>query len=219
MSNHEPNSGSIRGQMDRIYTEMSPADIPWNIQSPPKALVELVQSGQVLPCKAIDIGCGAGNYAIYLASEGFDVTAVDISESAIAIARENAKKRGVTCNVLVADALDGLQEFRGAFNFAYDWTVLHHIFPDMRKKYVETVHRSLAPGGTYMSVCFSEEDPAFGDSGKYRRTPIGTVLYFSSEEELRGLFEPCFNLRLLKTAEIEGKMGQNLMIVAFMEKK
>ena len=89
--------GSLRDQMEQIYSETPPADIPWNIETPPKALVELIDSGQIQPCKAIDLGCGAGNYAIYLASLGFDVTGVDISPSAIALAEANAKQKGVTC--------------------------------------------------------------------------------------------------------------------------
>lgn len=73
---------TIRDQMEKIYGKTPPADIPWNIESPPGALVELVETGQVQPCKTIDMGCGAGNYAIYLGSVGFDVTGVDISPSA-----------------------------------------------------------------------------------------------------------------------------------------
>jgi len=69
----------IRNQMEKIYSETPPTEIPWNIESPPNALVELVESRQVQPCKTIDMGCGAGNYAVYLAALGFDVTGVDIS--------------------------------------------------------------------------------------------------------------------------------------------
>ena len=97
----------IRDQMEKIYGETPPADIPWNIETPPKALVALVESGQVQPCKAIDVGCGAGNYAVYLASVGFDVTGVDISPSAIALAEANAKEKGVTCKFVAADVLGG----------------------------------------------------------------------------------------------------------------
>jgi hypothetical protein len=48
--------------LDRIYQEVPLNQIPWNIETPPDALVELVQSGKVLPCKTIDLGCGIGNY-------------------------------------------------------------------------------------------------------------------------------------------------------------
>jgi len=56
--------------MDRIYGNTPLEEIPWNIETPPDVLVELVESGKVKPCKTIDLGCGTGNYAIYLASIG-----------------------------------------------------------------------------------------------------------------------------------------------------
>ena len=205
--------------MEKIYSETPPRDIPWNIESPPKGLVELVKNGRVQPCKTIDMGCGAGNYAIYLASVGFDVTGVDISPSAIALAEANAKEMGVACRLVVADVLGDLGEIAELFEFAYDWSLLHHIFPDKRKQYVETVHRLLVPGGRYLSVCFSEKEAGFGGTGKERRTPLGTVLYFSSENELRGLFEPYFDIATLETVQVEGKREPHLMNWCFMEKK
>ena len=206
-------------EMDKIYRNMSLEEIPWNIETPPDALVELVESGKVKPCKTIDFGCGAGNYAIYLASVGFDVTGIDISPSAIKTAKENAKKKRVKCNFLVADVLGDLDEVKQTFDFAYDWELLHHIYPEKRKKYVENVYRILNPGGNYLSVCFSEKDPQFGGSGKYRETPLGTILYFSSEDESRDLFEPYFNIKELKTIEISGKFAPHLANYAFMERK
>lgn len=207
-------------EMDRIYRNIPLEEIPWNIETPPDALVELVESGKVEPCKTIDLGCGAGNYAIYLASKGFDVTGVDISPMAIKIVKENAKEKRVKCNFLVADVLGDLEEVvKGTFDFAYDWELLHHIFPEKRKKYVENVHRILNPGGKYLSVCFSEKDPQFGGSGKYRETPLGTILYFSSEDELRDLFDPYFNIIDLRTIEISGKFAPHIANYTFMEKK
>ncbi|MGD0952756.1 MAG: class I SAM-dependent methyltransferase [Methanotrichaceae archaeon] len=184
-------------EMDKIYRTMSLEEIPWNIETPPKALVDLIGSGKVKPCKAIDLGCGAGNYAIYLASIGFDVTGVDISPMAIKIAKENAKKKNVKSNFFVADVLGDLHEVKETFDFAYDWEVLHHIFPEERKKYVQNVHRILNPKMKYLSVCFSEKDPQFGSSGRYVKTRIGTILYLSSQEELRDLFDPCFDIKEL----------------------
>ncbi len=206
-------------EMDEIYRNVPLEEIPWNIESPPAALVELIKSGKMQPCKAIDLGCGTGNYAIYLASLGFEVTGIDISPSAITIAKEQAKKKGVQCNFLVADVLGGLQEVTEAFHFAYDWELLHHIFPESRTKYVENVCRLLASGGKYFSVCFNEKDAEFGGSGKYRKTRLGTVLYFSSEDELKDLFEPYFRIRELKTIETSGKSARHLANYALMEKR
>jgi hypothetical protein len=96
---------------------------------------------------------------------------------------------------------------------------LHHLFPEKRKRYVENVHRILKSRGQYLSVCFSIEDPQFGGVGKYRKTRLGTTLYFSSEEELRGLFDPYFNIKEMKTIEVGGKSASHLANCVFMEKK
>jgi len=204
--------------MDNLYRNMTPEEIPWNIETPPDVLVQLVESGEVKSCKAIDFGCGAGNYAIYLAGKGFDATGVDLSPTAIQMANENARKKGVSCHFLVADVFSDLNEVTETFDFAYDWEMLHHLFPDKRGKYIENVYRILRPNGKYLSVCFSEMDAQFGGTGKYRETRLGTTLYFSNEDELRALFNPYFNIKELKTIEIKGKSGSHLVNYAFMER-
>lgn len=205
--------------MEDIYKNIDPGNIPWNIESPPAALVDLVLEGGIFQCNTLEIGCGMGNSAIYLAQQGFEVTGIDISPTAIAVARTNASAKKVVCNFLLADILSDLKEFDQTFDFIFDWSVLHHIFPENRKAYVENINRLLNPGGKYLSVCFSEEDGAFSGSGKYRETLIGTTLYFSSEDEIRDLFTAYFNILDLGTIEIEGKPKAHRAIYAFMEKK
>ena len=198
--------------VDMIYQTQPLDTIPWNSETPPDALVELVQEGIVRPCKTIDLGCGAGNYAVYLAGLGFDVTGVDSSPTAIKIAGEHATKAGVQCRFIVADLLGDLHEVTGTFDFAFDWEFLHHIFPEDRETYIKNVHSILNPEATYFSVCFSEKDPQFGGSGNYRKTRIGTTLYFSSEPEIRELVLPYFVIRELKTIEISGRFGSHCAI-------
>lgn len=205
--------------MEIIYKNTPLEHIPWNNETPPNALVELVVTGKVRPCKAIDLGCGAGNYTIYLAENGFDVTGIDISSTAIEKAKEKAEKKGLQCRFWVGDVLDYLDTLKETFEFAYDWQVLHHIFPEKRRKYVESVYRILSSEGKYLSVCFNEQNSQFGGTGKYRKTPLGTTLYFSSEGELQRLFEPYFNIIDLKTIEITAKSTNHLVNYAFMEKK
>jgi SAM-dependent methyltransferase len=208
-----------RVRIDDIYKNIPPEESPWNIETPPELLVELVDSGKVQPCKAIDLGCGAGNSAIYLAGRGFKVTGIDFSPTAIKIAKENAERKGAKCNFFVADITDELNEVNQTWDFAYDWGLLHHIFPRQRQKYVENVYRILNPKGKYLSVCFSKKDTGFGGSGKYRKTPLGSVLYFSSEEELRELFEAYFQIIDLQTVEITGKFQSHIFNYVFMERK
>lgn len=206
--------------LDRIYKEVPLDKIPWISETPPDALVELVQSGKIRPCKTIDLGCGIGNYAIYLAGQGFEVTGVDISPTAIKTATENAKKRGVKCRFVVADLLGDLHEVvNETFDFGYDWEVLHHIFPEDRKKYTKNVYNILKPGAQYLSVCFSEKDTQFGGAGKFRKTRFGTTLYFSSESEIRDLLSPYFIIQELKTIEISAKAGSHSAIYALSKRR
>src|SRR5574342_813402 len=209
----------LKDRMDEIYANLPPDKIPWNSEAPPEILRTLVETNEIGPCKAIEFGCGAGNYVIYLASRGFDAAGVDISGVAIEIARRSASEKGVACRFIVADALGDLPEIREPFEFAYDWELLHHVFPPDREKYVGNVSRLLVPGGRYLSVCFSEKSAQFGGTGKYRRTPLDTVLYFSSESEMISLFEPLFVIDDLKTIDIEGKFATHKAVYAFMRKR
>ncbi|WP_440955080.1 class I SAM-dependent methyltransferase [Methanosarcina sp. Mfa9] len=198
--------------VDKIYRNVPLDKIPWNSETPPDALVKLVQSGKVRPCKAIDLGCGAGNYAIYLAEQGFEVIGVDSSPAAIKIAAENAEKKGVRCRFIVADLLGDLHEVKETFDFGYDWELLHHIFPEDREKYIKNVYNVLKPGALYFSVCFSEKDPQFGDAAKFRKTKLGTTLYFSSESEIRDLLSPYFVIQELKKIEINAMVGSHYAV-------
>ena len=206
-------------RMDEVYKNMSLETIPWNMEIPPEPLVELVDSGKVRPCRAIDMGCGAGNYAVYLAERGFEVTGVDFSQTAIKIARENASRKGVKCNFFIADVVEGLDRVDQTWDFAYDWGLLHHILPERRQKYIENVYGILNRGGKYLSLCFSQQDTGFGGSGKFRESSLGTVLYFSSEDELKGLFKPYFKILDLRTIEISGKFEPHVFNYVFMERK
>jgi len=196
---------NIREQMEKIYREMSLDNIPWNLTQPPQLLIEAVASGRIKPCKAVDLGCGAGNYAVWLARNGFDMTGFDISPMALEHARELAAREKVNCRFETADLLGDVKEYRAEFDFAFDWEVLHHIMPDDRPRYLENVRKLLKPKGPYFSVCFSDKDTAFSGGEKYLVTPLGTTLYFSSEDELKKLYDPLFDMIELKTVEIPGK--------------
>ena len=120
---------NLKDQMDRIYRELLPGDIPWNIDDPPDALKELVDSGRVTPCDAVDLGCGTGNYAVWLASKGFRMTGLDLSPGAIELASDLAARKDVACRFAAMDLTGEVEELDEAFDFAYDWEVLHHVFP------------------------------------------------------------------------------------------
>ena len=213
----------VREAERRMYGDLA---WTWPIISPPEDYVEegellselLRRRAKTTVTSLLHLGCGGGHLDATL-KRHFDVTGVDISPSAVALAQAHAREKGVACRFMVADVLGGLPEITGTFDFAFDWSLLHHVFPEDRRQYVETVHRLLVRDGKYLSVCFSQQDTGFGGTAQFRTTPLGTVLYFSSEDELRDLFTPYFDVRALKTIQVEGKREPHLMNYAFMEKR
>jgi 2-polyprenyl-3-methyl-5-hydroxy-6-metoxy-1,4-benzoquinol methylase len=68
---------------------------PWDIGRPSTDLKQAVENGTLHPCRAVELGCGSGNDAIFLASRGFDVTAIDIAPTALSLAKKKAQDAGV----------------------------------------------------------------------------------------------------------------------------
>lgn len=209
----------LRAQMDSIYREMPPDRIPWNLEEPPELLADLVRTGKIAPCDAVDIGCGCGNYTVWLAAQGFHMTGMDLSAAAVSLARQLAEEKSVDCRFVEGDATGAPLPLEAAFDFGFDWEVLHHVFPESRTAYVGNLHRMLRPGAMHLSVCFSEDDPDFGGSGKIRQTPLGTELYFSSAAEIEAAFSVGFRVLELDTREVSGKYGPHRAVVALLERK
>jgi len=188
---------------EQIYEEKA----VWTETEPPLELLNLINSGKIAPCRVLDAGCGAGFYSIYMAKKGFDVTGIDISENAIRTAKENAIKHKVKIEFIPMDISD-LDKLKVKFDFIFEWALLHHIAPEIRKKYIIKLKSILNSGGKYLSVCFNNQNSDFGLKGKKLRTvpeggrmPAGTRLYYSSFTEINNLLKPHFKTieaRLIK---------------------
>ena len=110
---------------------------PWDIGAR-EELMSLVESGRIQPCRTVDLGCGAGANAIYLAQKGFEVTGVDYAEAAIKTARARAKEAGTQVNFLVDD-LTNLRHVSGTFDFLFDYGVLDDLRLDQRELYIHNM--------------------------------------------------------------------------------
>jgi hypothetical protein len=74
------------------------------------------------------------------------------------------------------------------FDFALEWSVLHHIMPPDRERHIRNVSGILNNGAKYFASCFSERGiDVTSPEDKYRISPLGTRLYYSSQEELQGI--------------------------------
>jgi 2-polyprenyl-3-methyl-5-hydroxy-6-metoxy-1,4-benzoquinol methylase len=69
---------SLQDRWDAAYRDGRRA--PWDISRPATDLKQQVENGTLRPCRVVELGCGPGNDAVYLASRGFDVTAIGIED-------------------------------------------------------------------------------------------------------------------------------------------
>lgn len=195
-------------RLEKIYGNTPGNEIPWNRDQVAKELVDLIEERTIQPCRVLEIGCGVGTDALYLADQGFIVTGIDLSLSAISKAKNMAKERKLECNFRVADFLNMSIANQEYYDFIFDWWVFHHILPEQRKVYVSKVHELLKPEGKYLSVCFAESDPAFGGKSKVRVTPLHTTLYFSTGDEIVELHHP--DLRPIQIKKIVHQQTKEL---------
>src|SRR5262245_5324790 len=134
------------------------------------------------PGRALDLACGAGRNAVWLAERGWTVTAVDFSDVAIATARLLAAERGVEIEWLVAD-LGEWQPPARAFDLV---VVLYlHLPGEERGQIMRSAAGAVASGGTLLVVGHHSANIAEGTGG-----PRDPRVLFTPEDvaaELDGL--------------------------------
>lgn len=134
-------------------------DTPWETGQPSSELQRIVAEIPVCPCRALELGCGTGPSAIWLAQQGFEVTALDFSPRAIERARRRADEAGVRVHFLVADVLNPPPELAGPFNFFFDRGCYHVVRREDPQTYVKTICRLAGPRALGLVLAGNAREP------------------------------------------------------------
>jgi len=166
---------------------------PWDTQEPDPHLVDLVEAGKLKPGRVLEVGCGTGTNAIWLASRGFEVEALDIAPLALEAARSKPGADKVRFQVL--DFL-GAAPPAGPFDLVLDRGVFH-VFDatEERSQFAARVAQVLGPEGTWLSLMGSTEGPA-REFGPPRR----------SVRDIAQAVEPVLEIELLRATTFDADL-------------
>jgi ubiquinone/menaquinone biosynthesis C-methylase UbiE len=119
----------------------------WDLSYPSQELVAFIATIKFPKVTVgLDVGCGAGREAIFLAQHGLDMIGVDLSEEALRIAAERAKEAGVQVDWRHGNVLDLPVEDQSV-DFVNDRGCFHTIAEKERDQFAREIARILKPGG------------------------------------------------------------------------
>lgn len=210
---------------NKFYSDRTKG-VPFFVNHPDENLISYFDSGILDSGRMLELGCGPGRNAIYTAQKGYEVDAVDISEEAIAWAKERAREKNITINFECKSVFE-LQP-KDEYDLVYDSGCLHHLWPHRRIGYIQMIHSALKTGGYFGLTCFA---PGFTEIGgaletsdweAYReRSMRGGQAY--SKEKLFELLEEYFEVIEFRTMAVcnenDEKFGMPFLWASLWRKK
>jgi SAM-dependent methyltransferase len=184
---HGPKGAQLLEYWDSSYRGNVPA--PWDIGRPEAELQKFISAGTVPKCRVVDMCCGSGSDAVYLATQGFDVTAVDVAPTALAQGEQKARNAHVTVHWVLADLL--AQPDLKPFDFIYDRACYHVLRYQNLAAYLETVRRFSHPGTKFLLLADQADDR------------LGGVAWGVTDDQIRFEFSPMFNIEWLREFRLE----------------
>lgn len=170
---------------------------PFFVPFPDESLAQWVDEGLIRPGPALDLGCGHGRNAIFLARRGFSVEGVDYSQEALDWAEDRVAEAGVAVALAKRNVFEWQPE-PASYELVYDSGCFHHIPPHRRRGYVELVVRALKPGGWFGLTCFRPEGGSgLSDDEVYERRSMGGGLGYT-EERLREIWSQGLQVRRVR---------------------
>ena len=181
---------------------------PWSIDAPQPELAALIEQGK-FHGDVLDVGCGEAAISLILAERGYTTVGLDLSPTAIDLARREAEKRSLT-NVTFAVAdisdFDGFPPgSAGRFGTIVDSTLFHSIPVEAREGYQQSISRAAAPGASYFALVF--------DKAAIPEGPINAV----TADELREVVSKYWVVDEIRPARLYARLPEGSAELPFME--
>jgi len=159
---------------DRFRERYEEGRVTWDDPSPPPEIIAL--AAELAPGWGLDLGCGYGRAAIYLAQRGWTMDGVDFVPQAIAVARQRARAAGMAgrarFHVALASALPFLAP---PYDLAIDIGCMHSFTEELLAGYRAELVRLLSTGGRYVLFAHLRGDEGAGEDAP-RGIPEVTIM-------------------------------------------
>jgi SAM-dependent methyltransferase len=171
--------------------EMAGARPPWSIGEPQPELAALIEQGR-FSGDVLDAGCGEAAISLYLAERGVTTVGLDQSPTAIAMAKAEADRRGLTSATFDVADISDFGGYDGRFGTIVDSTLFHSMPVELREGYQRSIVAAAAPGASYFVLVFDRAGMPDG--------PANPV----TEDELREVVSKYWTIDEIRPARIHG---------------
>jgi SAM-dependent methyltransferase len=170
---------------ERLRERYAAGQTPWDHELPPPELIATLEN--LPPGRALDLGCGYGRAALYMARRQWLVDGVDFIDLAVAGAINRAAEAGVAERVQFhVSPVTDLHYLSGPYDLALDVGCMHNFDENELRTYRDEVARLLRPGGLYLLFAHLRAEPVEYDvDGRPRWLPESLLhAYFKADFHL-----------------------------------
>ena len=184
-------------------------DLGWDLGQVAPPFVKLWQEEKLPLGKVLVPGCGRGHEVVFLAENGFDVTAIDFSSGAVTYLKNALKKRNLEGRILHQDFFSLDESHEGVYDLVLEQTFFCAISPKLRRDYVLNVSRILKPGGILVGLFYHTDEQG---GPPYNTTREDIEMHFSKKFEIQELDKTFLSAEQRKDKEWLGilKKPENL---------
>jgi 2-heptyl-1-hydroxyquinolin-4(1H)-one methyltransferase len=185
---------AYRGEVAELGLGARP---PWSIDEPQPELAALIEDGKIHG-DVLDVGCGEAAVSLRLAELGYTTVGLDMSPTAIDLARAEAARRGLRNATFEVADISSFTGYDGRFSTIVDSTLFHSMPIEARDGYQQSIVRAAAPGASYFVLVFDRTAMPEGSLPG----PANPV----TEDELRDVVSPYWVVDDIRHARIHGNV-------------
>ena len=137
-------------------------NIPWDSGQASEELRRVLSEFQIEPCRTLEPGCGTGTNAVYLAQQGFQVTAFDVAPLAVEQARAKAEAEKVAVDFSVSDVAHP-PPVDAPFPFVFDRGVYHVLRRDQPGAFLQMMERVTETDSLWLTLAGNADEKKLDD--------------------------------------------------------